>query len=37
MDLLSTNGNPLQHWNETTPYDMDTQAQEKGISYQLML
>jgi hypothetical protein len=36
MDLMSTNGNPIQNWNDATPYVMDTQAQANGISIQLL-
>jgi len=36
MDLLNTNGNPVQEWNQTTRYDSDTQAQPTGISIQLL-
>ena len=36
MDLLHTNGNPVKFWNQTTRYDMDTQAQPNGISIQLL-
>lgn len=36
MDLMHTNFNPVQEWNQTTRYDMDTQAQPNGISIQLL-
>lgn len=36
MDLMHTNGNPVQEWNQTTRYDMDTQSQPNGISIQLL-
>jgi hypothetical protein len=36
MDLMSTNGNPVANWSQTTRYDQDTQAQTNGISIQLL-
>ena len=36
MDLLGTNGSPVQEWNQTTRADQDTQAMPSGISIELL-